>query len=572
MTSKKFVRLRASLAQINTTVGDIPANAGKVRASLRKARNHKSNLVIFPELTLTGYPPEDLLFRENFVRENIKALKSVLPFTGSLIAVLGFVDRDSCGNLFNAAAVLADKKIIHIYHKAELPNYGVFDERRYFTQGTAPAVIDFGGVRLGVSICEDIWQKNSFVYHKEYRDAVSLLVNISASPYHAGKQKERISLLKRLAARIQAPVVYGNLTGGQDELVFDGRSLVLDRSGKILAEANPFEEQLLTVDIPVKPFSGKTARTSVPASYSSIKRVWPAASALKKRASKAGRLSLEEEVYKALVLGTGDYIRKNRFEKVLIGLSGGIDSALAARIAVDALGAQNVIGVTMPSPYTSGETLSDAKRLAGNLGIHCLEFGIEAVLKSYLEIMERVLHESVTGVTEENLQARIRGNLLMALSNKYGYLVLTTGNKSEMATGYCTLYGDMAGGFAVLKDVPKTLVFRLARTRNLSAPKDSIPASILKRAPTAELRLGQKDQDILPPYGLLDRFLECYVEKNMPINRIIKKGIAKSTAYKIKRMVDGNEYKRRQAPPGVKITPKAFGRDRRMPITNRFAG
>ncbi len=540
--------MRILLAQINTTVGDIENNKAKVLGGLDRARREKSELVVFPELTLTGYPPEDLLFREAFIANNLKALRSLVPLTGGLAAVVGFVDRNSRGDLFNAAAVLAGKKILGVYHKAELPNYGVFDERRYFTPGSGSGVIGLSpGVRLGVTICEDIWQKNSFIYSKAYRGSASLLVNLSASPFHAGKQKERITLLKKVVSHVKAPVIYLNLVGGQDELVFDGGSFVMDRSGNILAEAGRFEEQLLAADIPPGPVS-------------------------RRRGPKPSSLSYEAEVYQALVLGTRDYIQKNGFKKALVGLSGGIDSALVAAIAVDALGAENVVGVTMPSSYTSRETFSDAKLLAKNLGIQCLEFPIGDILEGYLNTLKKGMGAPAQGITEENLQARIRGNLLMALSNQCGYLVLTTGNKSEMATGYCTLYGDMAGGFAVIKDVPKTLVFRLARHRNTLAPINSIPQSILRRPPTAELRPNQKDEDSLPPYKLLDRFLELYVEKDMPISRILKRGIVRGVAHQIKRMVDHNEYKRRQAPPGVKITPKAFGRDRRMPITNRFAG
>lgn len=571
MKPKELSGIRVSLAQINATVGDLKGNREKIRKSLEEAKRAGSHLAVFPELALTGYPPEDLLFQEYFISENLRSLRAVLPHTDRIIAIMGFVDRDRSGRLFNAAAVLGDRKLIHVYHKVELPNYGVFDERRYFTPGSGVSVVDFGGLRLGLSICEDIWQKNSSLYRNQYRQAVSVHVNISASPFHAGKQEERIALLKRLASRLKAPVIYQNLVGGQDELVFDGGSMALDRGGKLLAEAHRFEAQSLVVDIPVRLFPAKR-RSPVKFVSARVHRTWsaPPVSVIPRPAPSP--LGYEEEVYKALVLGTRDYLQKNSFKYALIGLSGGIDSAIVARIAVDALGADNVIGVTMPSLYTSGETLSDAKLLARNLHIRCLELRIDGILKSYLEITEEVLNEKPGGTVEENLQARIRGNLLMALSNHYGHLVLTTGNKSEMATGYCTLYGDMAGGFAVIKDVPKTLVFRLARYRNGLKPKDSIPDSILKRPPTAELRPNQTDQDTLPAYELLDKFLEFYVEKDMDLSRIVARGVPRQTAERSKRMVDGNEYKRRQAPPGIKITPKAFGRDRRMPITNRFPG
>lgn len=533
--------MRISLAQINTTVGDIEGNRNLIIAALKRSRAERTELVVFPELTLTGYPPEDLLHRSDFIVDNQKALKALLPFTAGLAAVIGFVERDSGGRLFNASALISNKKIITVYRKNELPNYGVFDERRYFAAGSAPKPVRYKGKRILISICEDIWQKDSFVYSKNTPKKSDIFINISASPFHAGKQSERIALLRKVQKHVKAPVIYLNLVGGQDELVFDGGSLVMGRSGKILAEAARFEEQVLTVDLD----SAKIPSRHAP-------------------------LSREAEVYRALVLGTRDYIHKNRFKKVLIGLSGGIDSALVARIAVDALGADNVIGVTMPSGFTSSETYADAKRLAANLDIHCLEFPISAILKLYIAVIKKGAKSVPAGITQENLQARIRGNLLMALSNQYGHLVLTTGNKSEMATGYCTLYGDMAGGFAVIKDVPKTLVFKLACYANTLWPGQVIPKSIILRAPTAELRPHQKDRDTLPPYELLDKILEGYIEGDSPIDRIVKMGIPKALAYKVKRMVDRNEYKRRQAPPGVKITPKAFGRDRRMPITNRY--
>ncbi len=540
--------LRVSIAQINTTVGDLAGNRDKILSALRQAKREGSHLVTFPELALTGYPPEDLLFQEKFVTENLKTLMSLLPHTRGTSAVVGFVDRDRGGRLTNAAALLSNGKSVAVYHKMKLPNYGVFDEQRYFTPGRRGLVVSLGGVKLGLTICEDIWQKDAPVYKRGYSGKVDLLINISASPYHAGKQKEREALLRTLAVRTRSTVIYHNLVGGQDELVFDGGSMVLNGRGQLAAEAKRFSEDFLTLDIPV-PFSRSGAI----------------------RGRKERTLGREEEVYEALVLGTRDYVRKNGFKKVLIGLSGGIDSALVAQIAVDALGSNNVIGVTMPSPYTSSGTLRDAKQLAKNLGIRCLEVGIRGIFSAYLKIFRQLFKGMAPDTTEENVQARIRGTLLMALSNKLGHLVLTTGNKSETATGYCTLYGDMAGGFAVIKDVPKTLVYALSRHRNARAPKNSIPASVLKRPPTAELRPNQKDRDSLPSYPVLDRFLTDYIEKDLSIETILRKGFSPSLARKLARMVDRNEYKRRQAPPGVKITPKAFGRDRRMPITNRYS-
>jgi NAD+ synthase (glutamine-hydrolysing) len=539
---KKAFRL--TLAQINATVGDLAGNRRKIIEAIETARSDGSELIIFPELALTGYPPEDLLFKREFVSENIRTLRAIAACTRGLAAIVGFVDRDMRGRLYNAAAVLADGKPREIYHKTELPNYGVFDEKRYFKAGSSSGSFRWKGRRFGLTICEDIWQKNSWVYRTQDPRRTAL-INISASPYHRGKQRERERLLADLARKTHSNVVYLNLVGGQDELVFDGGSLVADPKGRVIARSRRFSEEILTVDVPL----------GNPASVSAPKKEPP--------------MTEEAEVYAALTLGTRDYILKNGFKKVLVGLSGGIDSALVACIAADALGSQNVIGVTMPSRYTSQATYRDAKRLASNLGITCLEFGIDRIFKTHLETLKEVFGSLPADSTEENLQARIRGTLLMALSNKFGHLVLTTGNKSELATGYCTLYGDMAGGFAVIKDVPKTMVFKLARYRNSVSPSlRSIPESIFKRPPTAELKPHQKDRDTLPPYALLDRFLEFYVERDWCAETIIKRGISKTLVKRLARTVDLNEYKRRQSPPGVKITPKAFGRDRRMPITN----
>lgn len=540
--------LRVWMAQINTTVGDLEGNREKIVRSMGEARRAKAHLAIFPELAVTGYPPEDLLFKKAFVSRNLEVLKAVASKTKELAAIIGFVDRDDSGRLYNAAALLKDKGVAYVYRKVELPNYGVFDEKRYFLPGRQKGAFELRSIRFGLTICEDIWQKSSYVYQTGYSGTYPFLINISASPYHRGKQNERETILKNLADSAQATVFYLNLVGGQDELVFDGGSMVVGPNGKFLARAKRFGEDALVIDIP----AGHAQRPLI------------------RRAEKAPPLERESEVYRALVLGTRDYIRKNWFKKALIGLSGGIDSALVTRIAVDALGPQNVIGVTMPSRHTSQGTYRDAKQLAKNLKIKLLEFKINPIFDRYLTDLRRAFKPYPSGIAEENLQARIRGNILMALSNKLGYLVLTTGNKSEMATGYCTLYGDMAGGFAVIKDVPKTLVFKLARHRNALFPKNSIPESILRRPPTAELRPNQKDQDTLPPYPVVDKFLELYVEQDKALEDIIQAGIPKRMAHRLAGRVDGNEYKRRQSPPGVKITPKAFGRDRRMPITNQY--
>ncbi|MBI4432028.1 MAG: NAD+ synthase [Candidatus Omnitrophica bacterium] len=529
------------LAQINTTVGDLPGNRQKIVNAIHQARLGRADLVSFPELTIAGYPPEDLLYKKKFIKENRKVLESLRPETAGLVAVVGFVDQDKKGLLYNAAAVFADRKLLKVYRKNLLPNYGVFDEKRYFTAGSGPAIIAWKGMRIGLTICEDIWQKESYVYQKSFRGKVSLILNISASPYYMGKQSERFSLVQNLARHTGAFVAYHNLVGGQDELVFDGGSFVVSPQGRILCQAKRFEEDAVAVDLSVT----------------------------EKIKNAPALMRPEEETYQALCLGTRDYVRKNGFKKVLVGLSGGIDSALVACVARDALGKENVIGVTMPSRYTSQETLQDAKVLADNLDITCHAIEMDPIFASYLKTLEPIFLGQPHNIAEENLQARVRGNILMAIANKFGHMVLTTGNKSEMATGYCTLYGDMAGGFAVIKDVPKTLVFRLARYRN--AFSDSpIPVSTIARPPSAELRHNQKDQDTLPPYSELDRFIELYVEKDLSVDEVIRKGIQKDVALKSAKMVDGNEYKRRQSPPGVKITPKAFGRDRRMPITNRF--
>ncbi len=536
-------RLRLFMAQINPTVGDMTGNVEKILHALAIAKGQGADLVVFPEMAIPGYPPEDLLFRQSFIKSNEQALAKVQKATAGITAVVGFIERDRSGALYNTAAVFANKRRVGVYRKNKLPNYGVFDEKRYFSEGKGSFIFKLRSQRIGVTICEDIWQKDSYVYRKSFIGKVDLLINLSASPYHADKEIIRQKLVGSLAKRLHAHVLYLNLVGGQDELIFDGGSMVADPSGRIVARAETFQEDLYGVTLPVS----------------------------KADPPKNRPLGGDEAVYKALVLGTHDYIRKNGFKKVLLGLSGGIDSALVARIAVDALGPANVLGVTMPSPYTSKGTYQDAHLLAQNLGIECLEFKISGIYKDYLKLLAPAFKGLAPNIAEENLQARIRGNLLMALSNKYGYLVLTTGNKSEMATGYCTLYGDMAGGFAVIKDVPKMLVFRLARWRNTLTPKNSIPESILRRPPTAELRRNQTDQDTLPAYAKLDKILEMYVERDYPLERIIAAGEDRKTVHRTARMVDLNEYKRRQAPPGIKITPRAFGRDRRMPITHRCA-
>lgn len=538
--------IRIAAAQINPTVGDLAGNQAKIITAIRRAKAQDADIVAFPELVVCGYPPEDLLYKDHFVRDNIKVLHSLVGETKGITAIIGFVDMDKAKRLYNAAAVLSDRKIKGIYRKEELPNYGVFDEKRYFHQGKNNKVFSASGQCIGVSICEDIWIDKGACQEQSKKGA-KLLINISCSPYDVGKLRKREQLLKKRAKQTKTFICYVNLVGGQDELVFDGGSLVIDPRGKIIASAKQFEEDLMIADIAIN--KGKTEKRFI-----------------KQHVSE--HLSQNERIYRALVLGTRDYAWKNGFQKAVLGLSGGIDSALVAAIAVDALGSDNVIGVTMPSRYTARATKNDAKRLADNLGIQFIESPIEKMFKTYLSELKRELKGTKFGLAEENLQARIRGNILMTLSNKFGWLVLTTGNKSEMAVGYCTLYGDMTGGFAVIKDVPKTKVYELAKFRN-GKDKVVIPASTIRRAPTAELRANQKDRDSLPPYDILDAMLKEYVEQHRSLGQMAQRN-SRRLIKNIIAMVDRSEYKRRQAPPGIKITPRAFGRDWRLPITNRY--
>lgn len=559
--------LRMALAQGNFTVGDIAGNVQRIEAAIERAEVLGADLVAFPELSLCGYPPEDLLLKPHFLCCTRKALRALYRAARRIVVVVGFADRTRQG-VHNAAAILADGRLQGTYHKMILPNYGVFDERRYFVPGEAPVVLRLGRANLAVTICEDIWCTDGPA-ESACRAGAQVVLNISASPYHARKYYQREALIRSLARRCDAPICYVNLVGGQDELVFDGASVVVDQRGKVVARARQFEEELLVVDIDVPEGRRASVRArgvkvvDVPMPVRAVER--PEA-----MASRARPLARWAEVYQALVLGTRDYVRKNGFSKVTLGFSGGIDSALTAAIAVDALGKGSVVGVTMPSVFSSSETQRDARALADNLGIDFICLPIQEIYEAYLKNLREVFRERPADITEENIQARIRGNLLMALSNKFGWLVLTTGNKSETSVGYCTLYGDMAGGFAVIKDVPKTWVYELARYRNALAGWSVIPESVIERVPTAELRPNQTDQDTLPPYEVLDRIVDAYVERDLSRDRIIRMGIDAETVDKVIRMIDRSEYKRRQAPPGVKITPKAFGRDRRMPITNKY--
>lgn len=553
--------MRVAVAQINCTVGDLEGNSEKMSEYIKKAEEWGSDIICFPELALTGYPPEDLLLKPKFVDDNLARIKELSRSINDIVAVVGFVDRDG-QNLYNAAAIIYRSKIYGIYRKMFLPNYGVFDEKRYFKSAVAPSVFKFGRLIFGVNICEDIWHTDGPT-KKQALWGARLILNINASPYHLGKIKEREAIVKWQARSNHVFIAYTNLVAGQDELVFDGQSMVVDTDGKIIKRANAFKEELLIVDLNILVSRGKSRGRviTITDKRSSKKKI-----ALPKKTARP--LKLVAEVYQALILGLKDYVTKNSFKKVVIGLSGGIDSSLVATLATDALGKDNVIAVFMPSRYSSRESEADANRLAQNLGIKLMNISIEQVYRIYLMTLEPHFFGLEKDVAEENLQARIRGNILMALSNKFGWLVLTTGNKSEMSTGYATLYGDMAGGFAVIKDVPKTLVYKLAKYRNsLSAV---IPERVLTKEPTAELKPNQKDRDTLPAYETLDPILKAYVEEDKDLNTIISLGFDKETVHKVLTMVDRSEYKRRQAPPGIKITPKAFGRDRRMPITSGY--
>ncbi len=558
-------QIRVSLAQINPVVGDLDGNADKLINFINEAKCAGSDIVILPELALCGYPPEDLLFRRSFSEDNLSALQKVLPSTEGICAVIGFAEPAGDG-VFNAAALISNGRIEAVYHKIELPNYGVFDEKRYFKSGTEPLAFEVDGTVVAVTICEDIWIEGGRAELGIVKSGADIVLNISASPFHAGKIRLRNNLVASLAKRAGAFVCYTNLLGGQDELVFDGGGIVANPDGNLIASSTRFTENILTVDIPVNENKKKNC--------AGIPKISRSSDCEKRAVIKPAGLVVElgetEEIFEALVLGTGDYIRKNKFKKAVLGLSGGIDSALTAAIAVEAIGKDNVIGVTMPSEFTSEGTRSDAVKVADNLGIEIITVPISGILSEYLRFLQEPFGPGELGLEKENLQARIRGNILMALSNRFGWLVLTTGNKSEMAVGYCTLYGDMAGGFAVIKDVPKTVVYKLSEYINEKSGREIIPQSTIDRPPTAELRPDQKDEDSLPPYSVLDPIVHLYVEEDKSPYEIIAEGFDSETVHEVVKMIDWSEYKRRQAPPGVKITPKSFGRDRRLPITNRY--
>jgi NAD+ synthase (glutamine-hydrolysing) len=565
--------MKIALAQINPTVGDLEGNSKKIIEYIDKARKQGADLIVFPELAITGYPPEDLVLKPQFITDNLAALDTIVKSSKGIGVYVGFVDRggpktkqilkqvqdDGSGrrnstgsgqgkDLYNAGAFIADGKIVKTYYKNNLPNYAVFDEKRYFKEGDKPVVVTFKGVKIGLGICEDIWVENG-PYKAEAKAKAKIIININASPYHMGKIGEREKVLGVRAKATKAHVVYVNMVGGQDELVFDGGSMIVNSKGKVIARAPMFKEALIITDEK----GPSTVRHSSPLGASG---------------EIAPKLDDIEEVYEALTTGIRDYVVKNKFKEVIIGLSGGIDSAITAAIAADALGKDKVHTIYMPSQYSAQQSMDDSKLLAKNLGIQLNVIPITEIFDMFLSDVNKYFRGKPEDVTEENMQARIRAVILMAMSNKFGWLLLTTGNKSETSTGYCTLYGDMAGGFNALKDVPKTLVYKLANWRNKSG--EVIPKSIIDRAPTAELRPDQKDQDSLPPYDVLDRIIEAYVVENKNAAQIVKMGIDKDTVSKVISLIDKAEYKRRQSAPGPRITQRAFGKDWRLPITNGY--
>jgi NAD+ synthase (glutamine-hydrolysing) len=591
--------VRIALAQVNPTVGDLAGNAERIARNLDRARDLGADLVAFPEMVITGYPPEDLLLKPAFIEQATEVTRSLLPKTRGMTVIVGTVDRDF--DLYNAAAVLHDGKWMGTYRKRYLPNYGVFDENRYFMPGNRNPVFVRGGSVFGINICEDIWYPGGPVEEQVIRGGAEIIINVSASPYHAGKAQVRQRMLCTRAADNLAVVCYVNLVGGQDEIVYDGCSLIVDEQGHVLGEGRMFEEDLVVADVDLESvFSARlhdprlrkgraldagesTPRIELPLARSpetgearppgggngGVITMTSARPALEARPAPR-TLDLIEEVYEALVIGTHDYVVKNGFQTVVLGLSGGVDSALTACIAADAIGAGNVVGVSMPSRYTSAASREDAEALARALGMRLETISIDEIFQQFLENLAPSFEHRPPDTTEENLQARIRGNTLMALSNKFGWLVLATGNKSEMSVGYSTLYGDTAGGFAVIKDVYKTMVYRLSRWRNERGRV--IPERTLTRAPSAELKPDQSDQDTLPPYEVLDPILRYYVEEDRSAKEISEMGYPIETVQRVVHMVDRAEYKRRQTPPGVKITPRAFGKDRRLPVTNRWSG
>ncbi len=572
--------LNLALAQVNHVVGDFEGNFQKIVSFIGQAKKAGADVVAFPEMCLAGYPPEDLLLKPEFIKENQRYLKKLLPHSQDITVIVGFVDHED--DIYNAAAILHAGELAGIYHKIFLPNYGVFDENRYFQAGQKVQVFVLNDVKIGVNICEDIWYPGGPTREQALYGGAELVINISSSPYHYGKAHARLRMLSTRAEDNGVIVAYVNTVGGQDELVFDGNSMIISEEGTLLGKAPSFEENLMVLTLhPENVFNERIhdPRRRKEKIYTAPE--WHLEEITLKSLAKSKKkqdinghisdfLDQDEEVYKALQTGLKDYVEKNRFKKVLVGISGGIDSALVASIAADTLGKENVIGVAMHSQFTSKESKNDARKLAENHGFKLLEIAIDELYQDFLTQMKPVFKNAVADSTEENIQARIRGIILMALSNKFGWLVLATGNKSEISVGYCTLYGDMVGGFSLIKDVYKTMVYQLAEYRNRKVGFDIIPRRIMTKAPSAELKPNQKDTDSLPPYAILDPILTAYVEEDLATNEIIEMGFDRQTVEKVIKLVDGNEYKRRQAAPGIKITHRAFGKDRRFPITNRF--
>jgi len=571
--------LRLALAQTNPTVGDLDGNTARILEYIDRARSVQADLVAFPELAITGYPPEDLLFKPQFINDNVARMRQVAEASKGIVVVVGFVDAAT--DIYNAAAVANDGELVGVYHKMYLPNYGVFDEERYFKAGSICPVYVINGTPVGVNVCEDIW--HSIGPTEVQRTAgAEVIVNINGSPYHMGKRQFREKMLATRAADNELFVAYVNMVGGQDELVFDGASVILDPLGQVIVRGSQFEEELVVADLEIEAVDRSGSDGAHPRDKRAgdldeigvFRLVAVSRPSLGRRPPLPRRapVSYDEagEVYAALVTGTRDYVRKSGFKKVLVALSGGIDSSLVATIAADALGPENVVAVSMPSRYSSEGSIIDAKGLAENLGIELRTIHIEDAFSSYLATLAPHFQGSEPGTAEENLQSRIRGIMIMALSNKLGWLVLTTGNKSEMAVGYATIYGDMAGGYGVIKDVPKLLVYRLAEHRNSMAARPPIPRSVIEKPPSAELRPDQKDEDSLPPYAVLDPILKAYVEDDRSFDDIVGMGFEEDVVKQVVTLVDRSEYKRRQAPPGIKVTTRNFGRDRRMPIVNRY--
>lgn len=587
--------IRLALCQINPTVGDFKGNTQKIIKFIKDASKFCPDIIAFPELAITGYPPEDLILKPQFISDNLQALRQIQKEVSDSILILGFIDRQD--DIYNAAAIIYQGKIIDVYHKIHLPNYGVFDEFRYFQAGTRYPIYELGNIKFGVNICEDIWYPEG-PSNIQSLGGAEFIINLNASPYHIAKSNFRKKMLSTRAFDNNMIIAYLNTVGGQDELVFDGHSLVIDQNGDVIAEGKIFEEDIISVDLDLESvFIKRLHDPRRRQQLISVRKEQIEKIEIKKDIQWTKdkikfcppRFSIphlimdsefneEQEVYKALVTGTKDYIYKNGFQKVCIGLSGGVDSALVASIAVDAIGKDNVIGIFMPSPYTSRESKEDVHELSVNLSIQTIEVAITPILEAYKDsLMPRfkeinLMHQNKNDTTEENIQARIRGNILMAFSNRFGWLVLTTGNKSEMSVGYATLYGDMAGGFAVIKDVPKTLVYRLCKWKNNQEKRIVIPERTILKEPSAELKPGQRDTDTLPPYEILDPILKAYVEDDKSFEELIEiQPKCESTCIKdVIKMIDLSEYKRRQSPPGIKITPRAFGKDRRFPITNKY--